>query len=342
MEAMEATGPLGLTLVTEKVITLFMMAAVTFLCGMLPLKLFSQLRNNPDVSSRIRWRLVISFSSCFAGGVFISACLLDLLPDVEESFSKVLEDIKDQYKVDFDYPVAQFVIVFGFFVILTVEQTVLHFQEQWALDAEREPLLSRRRRPSVGSTSSYSSTQGHNHHHHQHSGGVEAVQGISNEVHQGHDGGHGHSHAVFNHSSLRSVMLLLALSFHSVFEGLAIGLQNSTSHMMTVFIAVITHKAVMAFSLGLNIAQSELSVKAFVWSNILFSLASPLGVAIGIALSDLPPSLPQEICNGVLQGIAGGTFLYITFFEVLPHELNKPARRLWKVLFVVLGYASIY
>merc|ERR1712130_391118 len=229
---------------------------------------------------------------------------------------------------DLDYPVAQFVIVFGFFVILTVEQTVLHFQEQWALDAEREPLLSRRRRPSVGSTSSYSSTQGHSHHHHhQHSGGVEAVQGISNEVHHGHDGpSHGHSHVVFNHSSLRSVMLLLALSFHSVFEGLAIGLQDSTSHMMTVFIAVITHKAVMAFSLGLNIAQSDLSVKAFVWSNVLFSLSSPLGVAI---------------CNGVLQGIAGGTFLYITFFEVLPHELNKPGSRLWKVFFVILGYASI-
>jgi len=333
---------LGVTLVTEKVITLFSMAVATFLFGMLPLKLFSQLRNNPDVTSRIRWRLVISFSSCFAGGVFIAACLLDLMPDVEESFSKVLEDIKDQYKVDFDYPVAQFVIVFGFFVILTVEQTVLHFQEQWALDAEREPLLSRRRRPSVGSTSSYSSTQGLNHHHHQHGGGVEAVQGISNEVHQGHDGhSHGHSHAVFNHSSLRSVMLLLALSFHSVFEGLAIGLQNSTSHMMTVFIAVITHKAVMAFSLGLNIAQSDLSVKAFVWSNVLFSLSSPVGVAIGIALSDLPPSLPQEICNGVLQGIAGGTFLYITFFEVLPHELNKPGSRPWKVFFVILGYASI-
>ena len=32
-----------------------------------------------------------------------------------------------------------------------------------------------------------------------------------------------------------------------------------------------------------------------------------------------------------LQGIAGGTFLYITFFEVLPHELNIPSKRLWKV-----------
>merc|ERR1719347_1361127 len=320
---------LAVTLVTEKVITLATMAVATFLFGMLPLKLFAQLRNNPDVTSRIRWRLVISFSSCFAGGVFIAACLLDLLPDVEESFKKVLDEIKDQYKVDFDYPVAQFVIVFGFFVILTIEQTVLHFQEQWALDAEREPLLSRRRRNSNGSTSSYSSMQGHIHHH-QHS-----------DHDHGHSHSHGHSHAVFNHSSLRSIMLLIALSFHSVFEGLAIGLQNNTTHLMTVFIAVITHKAVMAFSLGLNIAQSDLSVKAFVWSNILFSLASPLGVAIGIALSDLPPSLPQEICNGVLQGIAGGTFLYITFFEVLPHELNKPGSRLWKVFFVILGYASI-
>ena len=57
---------------------------------------------------------------------------------------------------------------------------------------------------------------------------------------------------------------------------------------MTVFIAVITHKAVMAFSLGLNIAQSDLSVKAFVWSNVLFSLSSPVGVAIG---GRVPPSL---------------------------------------------------
>jgi hypothetical protein len=32
---------------------------------------------------------MISFSSCFAGGVFIAACLLDLLPDVEEKIDQV-------------------------------------------------------------------------------------------------------------------------------------------------------------------------------------------------------------------------------------------------------------
>ena len=36
--------------------------------------------------------------------------------------------MKEEYSVDVDYPLAQFVIVMGFFLILTIEQTVLHFQ----------------------------------------------------------------------------------------------------------------------------------------------------------------------------------------------------------------------
>ena len=86
-------------------------------------------------------------------------------------------------------------------------------------------------------------------------------------------------------------------------KGLAIGLQSETGEMMAIFMAVMMHKAVMAFSLGLNIAQSSLSVcialrssnvahytrlpsptlkvRSFVFSSITFSLASPLGVAIG-------------------------------------------------------------
>ena len=71
--------------------------------------------------------------------------------------------------------------------------------------------------------------------------------------------------------------------------------------MLTIFVAVMMHKAIMAFSLGLNIAQSSFSVsffvsswprfipnmkyqkvKAFVLSSLLFSLASPFGVGVGI------------------------------------------------------------
>ena len=98
-------------------------------------------------------------------------------------------------------------------------------------------------------------------------------------------------------------MLLLALSFHSVFEGIAIGLQDNAGQFLSIVIAVMVHKTVIAFSLGLNIAQSDLNFKSFIISNIIFSLASPLGVGVGILMTDLPQSLMRDICNGILQGI---------------------------------------
>jgi len=314
--AMDPIPPPGISLYTEKLITLFSMAVVTFLFGMLPLKIFSQLRNNTDITSRIRWRHFISFCSCFAGGVFIGACLLDLLPDVEESFQKVFKEIQEEYKIDLDYPVAQFVLVFGFFLILLIEQTVLHFQEKWEAETERSALLSQSENISYQSINDTDNDDSHQHDH--------TVQAVS------------------KHSSLRSVLLLIALSFHSVFEGLAIGLQENARSLLSLFIAVTVHKAIMSFSLGLNLAQSNLSIKSFVISNILFSISSPIGIGIGIAVSDLPNNLPQDVCKSLLQGIAGGTFLYITFFEVLPNELNEASNhRLWKVLFVILGYSAI-
>jgi len=324
----------GSSLLTEKLIVTATMIVVTFLFGIMPLKLFSAVRDTNDAAARSRWRKVISFASCFAGGVFIGACLLDLVPDVEENVSEVLAQIKMEYDVDIDYPVAQFIVVLGFFLILTIEQTVLHFQEGWMEEAERQPLISRSRQGSESNVGYQTVTPIRQ----------DSITGLSNEVHHSLDGHADHSHinhGVFQHSTLRSVILLLALSFHSVFEGLALGLQDTNSTLISLFLGVIVHKAVMAFSLGLNIAASDLSRKSFVWSNVLFSLASPVGILIGIAIADLPDSLASNICNGVLQGLAGGTFLYITFFEVLPHEINVPQNRLWKVLFVFLGFAFI-
>ncbi len=40
----------------------------------------------------------------------------------------MLLEIKEIYKVDVDYPLAQFVMALGFFIILLLEQTVLHFK----------------------------------------------------------------------------------------------------------------------------------------------------------------------------------------------------------------------
>ena len=113
---------------------------------------------------------------------------------------------------------------------------------------------------------------------------------------------------------------------------------------MTIYLGtnnIYSFVGVMAFSLGLTLAQAKLTKKQFVMSVLVFSLASPVGMAIGIFLSDLDRSLGVDFANAILQTIAGGTFLYVTFFEVLPHEFNQPKNRMLKVLFVLLGFSCI-
>ena len=51
--------------------------------------------------------------------------------DVHEAFDHVLDEIEDAYHTKVDYPVAEFVIVFGFFVVLILEQIVLDCKEGW-------------------------------------------------------------------------------------------------------------------------------------------------------------------------------------------------------------------
>ena len=60
-----------------------------------------------------------------------------------------------------------------------------------------------------------------------------------------HEHGHDHEHLpleLFVHSTLRATMLCLALSFHSLFEGLAIGLQTTLGNVWSIFFAVTAHK----------------------------------------------------------------------------------------------------
>lgn len=84
-----------------------------------------------------------------------------------------------------------------------------------------------------------------------------------------------------SHSRLRAILLVLALSIHSVFEGLAIGLQNDADNVLSIFAAVLIHKTILAFSLGLNLVQSTLGMPAILRSNIMFAVTSPIGISIG-------------------------------------------------------------
>lgn len=114
--------------------------------------------------------------------------------------------------------------------------------------------------------------------------------------------------------------MLFALSIHSLLEGLAIGIQDTTPKVMILFTAVISHKLVVAFCLGVELTASQGSkFRNHFLAILVFTLGSVIGILIGMGLVDLS-SVTNSKFLPVLQGIAGGTLLYVTLCEVLPRE----------------------
>ncbi|XP_026234947.1 zinc transporter ZIP1 [Anabas testudineus] len=269
------------------------------------------------IPARVKWfrqtngtethRIVQSLISCFAGGVFLAACLLDIIPDYLSDINTEL----DARKVETSFPLPEFIMALGFFIVLILEKIVVNCREVGGAQEERAPLIPENR-------------NGHSH---------------GRGPHPDLEGSGHHVHMDFQaHSSFRSFMLFLSLSLHSVFEGLAIGLQNTNSKVLEICIAILVHKSIIVFSLSLKLVQSSvppLWVAAYIG---VFAMMSPIGIAIGISVMEAQLGAGALI-QVVLEGLAAGTFIYITFLEILPHELNSPGKQLLKVLFILLGFA---
>ena len=72
---------------------------------------------------------------------------------------------------------------------------------------------------------------------------------------------------------------------------------------------------------------------------MIFSIASPLGTLIGLLLTDYKMGDAQKSVSAFLTGIATGTFMYITFFEILAVDLKIKRRTdVLKLVFFVLGF----
>ena len=261
------------------------------------------------------------------------------------------------------FPVAEFVVVVGFMLLLFVEQLVLTWKAGMASDDHLAPLVNDwdsvtssyssigppflpPEVPGLGFDSSERLTTGITN-----SGNTNSDVAMENtrlleEEEEDMNNEQAYSDPS-SHSVLRSLVLIIALSLHSLFEGLAIGLQPTFDDTMQLFLALALHKCILAFSLGLNMVQSKLGTRVIVVSSVIFSLASPIGNAVGIAIFDVwSNSTAAKATIGALQGLACGSFVYIIFFEILPHEfMKKQVRtypdRMLKVLFFIVGFSIV-
>ncbi|XP_053127736.1 zinc transporter ZIP1-like isoform X1 [Hemicordylus capensis] len=220
-------------------------------------------------------------------------------------------------RIQLDFPMPELILATGFLLVLVTEHVVLACSEQH-LDEATLPLLPC---PS----------------HHQHR---EEAASAGRHPGLGEAPGPGSSEGRSPASPFRSLVLTLSLSLHSVFEGLAVGLQEAEAKVLQLAVAILLHKSLIAFSLALLLLQSRLPLRWLTASVATFALMSPLGVGLGMVVTH-SPSPDSATARSLLEGVAAGTFMYITFLEILPQELSAPASRLPKVLAVLLGFSGM-
>ena len=119
------------------------------------------------------------------------------------------------------------------------------------------------------------------------------------------------------------VVMLAALSIHSVITGVALGLEPEVAASVLVMTGILLHKGSAAFALmvsahtaGMNAARLRVMLTIFV-------LMTPLGILFGTSVSSLMGGESAELFEGVFNALAAGTFIYVAIMDVIDGEMGR-------------------
>jgi len=97
----------------------------------------------------------------------------------------------------------------------------------------------------------------------------------------------------------------------------------------------------VVFCVCMELQQSDTPRTLFLSYLTVFSWITPVGTAIGVVISETGASSGNDVAIACLQGIAGGTLLYVVMFEVLNRERTKNVSGLLQLAGILVGFASM-
>ncbi len=136
-------------------------------------------------------------------------------------------------------------------------------------------------------------------------------------------------------------VFFIALSAHSIFDGLSLGSEQSLKGFNAILVAVLAHKAFDGIALGVPIYLAELPA-AQTWALLVFcALSTPLGVGLGWAITSAGShhsAATQALLTAIVIALSSGSFLYISIVELLPSALSDGRHKGAKLLCFFAGF----
>ena len=135
----------------------------------------------------------------------------------------------------------------------------------------------------------------------------------------------GHNHGVLLHSReeemVSALLLEGGLAVHSVIIGIALGIAEERE-LAALIPALSFHQLFEGLAMGSHIGAVGFKSWKSVVLALIYTLSAPVGVAIGIGIrSTYNPSSPSaSLSQGILDAISGGIILYSGFVTMLAYE----------------------
>ncbi|MBB71267.1 MAG: hypothetical protein CMF50_02570 [Legionellales bacterium] len=118
-------------------------------------------------------------------------------------------------------------------------------------------------------------------------------------------------------------ILALILSLHAFIAGASLGLGNSIGAISIIAIAIIAHKGTASFALSVNLRKSATKYSLQIYTIVLFTLMTPLGILFGANLQHILSTQQALFYQATFNAIAAGTFIYIASLQPLGQQLMR-------------------
>ncbi|XP_059661243.1 zinc transporter 11-like isoform X2 [Cornus florida] len=232
----------------------------------------------------------------FAGGVFLGTALMDFLSDSNEAFQNLTSK---------HYPFAFMLASVGYLLTMLANCIVLHIHRKRTSSGIPLQGSVQRRKPSsdVGTSQSQ----------------IQVDNGTDDYV---------EASFFYDTSFWDTVLLIIGLSFHSVFEGIAIGVADTKARAWRALWTVSLHKVFAAIAMGTAVLHSipDYPLMSCVAYAFAFAISSPIGVTMGIVIDATTQGIVADWICGISLGLACGVFIYVSANHLLSKG-HLPQRR---------------
>ncbi|CAB3386113.1 Hypothetical predicted protein [Cloeon dipterum] len=326
---------------TARICVMVLLPTITLAFGVLPTwlaQIFKWDKKTIDGLKGKRAQSYFSLLLCFAGGVLMATVFMHLLPELENDCKEQVE-IGNLPDLGEAVPWAMLFLSCGFFFVYFVEELAHSFVTWQKKGKSFKPAQPTPSIVEIEMNSGKTKYTVEDPNKTELQDGSLRIQvgccAVQEHIILDED-----EHSVM--SNVRNVLTILALSCHCFFEGFAVGMEDTTAGIWYLFSAISSHKYVLSFCIGVEmLACNTKTILIYIYTGI-FGLSSTFGIAGGwIIVETGSEGAEKHAAAVVLQGMAMGTILYVTFFEILQNEKSKRQNSYLQLASIIIGFVCM-